>query len=358
MANRVIFLTRKFPPSVGGMQTVAASLWSAVFSTQPDARVVALGRGNLHLVWWMPWALTRLFAQLLTRQVRVVLAGDALMNAVARPVVRLFRVPTVVMVHGLDITYTNPLYRRVMIPALRAAPRVLSNSRATAELAIGLGVDPDRIIVIPLAVATVETSPAKRNEMRQTLRAALGVDGDSLVLVTVGRLVERKGVRWFVREVLPRLPETVVYAIAGSGPEAEVIFQTAITAGVSARVRLMGAVTDVERERLLCGADIFIQANIPVEGDIEGFGLVAVEAALRGTPVLASDLEGLRDAVTDGQTGTLLKAADADLWVATVRRLQSDPQALTKLGQRAAEQAAILYTKNALETAVTRALDV
>ena len=358
MARGVLFLTRKFPPSVGGMETAAASLWEAVSSGDPQARLIALGRSNRHLVWWLPGAVLRLFAQLLLRRPRVILAGDALMNAAARPVAKLFGVPTVVMVHGLDITYTNSLYRSVVLPRLRAAPRVLCNSRATAELAIGCGVPPYRICVIPLAVEPPPTGPAERIELRQALHATLGVDPGALVLVTLGRLVARKGVRWFVREVLPRLPETVVYAVAGSGPEADSISETAAAAGVSDRLYLLGAVDDVVREQLLCGADIFIQPNIPIDGDIEGFGLVAVEAALRGTPVLASDLEGLRDAVTDGQTGTLLKACDVDLWVASVRRLLSDPDALTTMGRRAAAQAAVLYSKGAMEAAVTRALDV
>jgi phosphatidylinositol alpha-1,6-mannosyltransferase len=290
--------------------------------------------------------------------VRVVVAGDALVNAVIRSAAKRFKVPVVAMVHGLDITFANPLYRRVAIPALRSAPRVLSNSRATADLAISQGVQPDRIRVIRLAVDPVKASANTRAAERESLGTTLGVDREASILVTVGRLVERKGVRWFVREVLPHLPETVHYAIAGSGPEAKAIEEAAAATGVDERVHLLGRVSDPERERLLRGGDLFIQANIPVENDIEGFGLVAVEAALRGTPVLASDLEGLRDAVTDGETGTLLPAGDVQLWAATVTRLLADREALSRTGERAAELASVLYNQATLQADLAKALEV
>jgi glycosyltransferase involved in cell wall biosynthesis len=100
-------------------------------------------------------------------------------------------------------------------------------------------------------------------------------------------------------------------------------------------------VDDEDRELLLKGADLFVQPNIPVSGDIEGFGLVTVEAAMRGLPVVASELEGIAEAVVDGVTGLLLPPADTEAWIAALTDLVADRARLAGLGgtyQHAARQ--------------------
>jgi len=61
-------------------------------------------------------------------------------------------------------------------------------------------------------------------------------------------------------------------------------------------------------------ADLFVMPNIRVEGDEEGFGLVALESSMRGTYVLASGIEGITDAIIDGQNGSLLPSGDSQAW--------------------------------------------
>jgi glycosyltransferase involved in cell wall biosynthesis len=82
----------------------------------------------------------------------------------------------------------------------------------------------------------------------------------------------------------------------------------------------------------LRGVDLFVQPNIPVPGDMEGFGLVTIEAAMRGTPVVAADLEGIKDAVVDGHTGILLAPQDGQAWVDRLSLLVADRRALVRLG--------------------------
>ena len=125
------------------------------------------------------------------------------------------------------------------------------------------------------------------------------------------------------------------YLVAGTGPDAAAIEAAAAANHVALRVHLLGQVTTEEREELLRGSDLFIQANVPVPGDMEGFGLVTVEAAVRGTPVLASGIEGIRDAVIDGGTGTLVPAADVDRWIEAVEVALADPAVLAEQGRRA-----------------------
>jgi glycosyltransferase involved in cell wall biosynthesis len=93
-------------------------------------------------------------------------------------------------------------------------------------------------------------------------------------------------------------------------------------------------VDDVRRDELMAGADLFVQPNVAVLGDMEGFGLVAIEAAMRGTVVVASDLEGLSDAVQDGVTGDLVASGDAEAWIAHLGRLLEDRAGIEERAQR------------------------
>ena len=355
-AGRPLFVTRKFPPSIGGMETLALGVWRSLYRTCPAARRIALGRSNVHLLWWMPWMVARVGGLLARRRVDRVLCGDALTYAVVGPLVRWFRVPCVVIVNGLDVTYPNPAYRAFVLPRIRSAPQVLAISAATSDAVEAVGVAGGRIGILPLGLEAPNVSAADRDTARQQAWRRLSLAPDSVLLLTLGRLVRRKGAAWFVSEVLWRLPPTVHYALAGDGVDEVRIVSAAEDAGVRSRVHLLGRVDDGVREELLRGADLFIQPNIAVPGDMEGFGLVTIEAALRGTPVVAADLEGLKDAVVHEHTGLLLPSGDADVWVSTITDLTAHPAELAGLGRRFAAEAAGRYGEAAMGAVLTKAL--
>ena len=97
----------------------------------------------------------------------------------------------------------------------------------------------------------------------------------------------------------------------------------------------LGRVSFEDLMSLYSLADLFVMPNIPVEGDQEGFGLVALEASVRGTWVVASGIEGITEAVIEGANGTLLPPEDPDRWVAKIRELLSMPQQeLAEWGRR------------------------
>jgi phosphatidylinositol alpha-1,6-mannosyltransferase len=132
------------------------------------------------------------------------------------------------------------------------------------------------------------------------------------ILVTVGRLVKRKGVTWFLDSVMSRLDSDYIYIIAGDGPELASIRESIRTHEWEQRVFAPGRVTGDVRKILYNAADIFVMPNITVADDMEGFGIVIVEAGSCGLPVVASNLQGIRDAVLEGQTGYLVEEGDAD----------------------------------------------
>jgi phosphatidylinositol alpha-1,6-mannosyltransferase len=144
------------------------------------------------------------------------------------------------------------------------------------------------------------------------------------ILVTVGRLVKRKGVQWFVEEVLPRLGPNYLYIVVGTGPEQEAIQDAIIRRNLQDQVVLTGRRPDRLRNSLLQAADAFIMPNISIPGDVEGFGIAALEAGACGLPVVAAGIQGIRDAVIEGVTGYLPAEKDADGFLRCIRTLNLD----------------------------------
>ncbi len=361
--GRVLFVTRKFPPAVGGMEAHAAGMHDLLGQLSGAVELVAMGRSQRHLVWWLPATLARLGPLLTRRPPDHVVIDDALTFAALQPVLRRARPPVTVMVHGLDLVFDAPGYRRLVRWALPSADRVVANSRSTAELARACGVPRGRVRIVHPPVAPVaataacERSEAERADDRHHVFRELGVPAHAQLLLTVGRLVRRKGVAWFVAEVLPRLGGDVRYAVVGSGPETEVVRRAAERAGLGEGVLLLGRVSDKRRERLLRGADVFVQPNIAVAGDVEGFGMAVVEAALRGTPVVAARLEGLTDALLEGQAGVLCSAGDADAFAAAVADLLADPDARAERAATWAEAARAGFAPERLRADLLAALE-
>ena len=329
----ILYVTRKFPPSVGGMETLAAEVWR-VLERRGDARLIAHGGSNTTMPLWLPRAFAQASAGLLRGRYECLVTGDAVMFMLLRLVAHLARVPAHTLVMGLDLTWRRGAYQWALRRWLPGADGVIAISSATADVARTLGVPADRLRVVPPGVDAPAVSGASRAAARASLVAALGVEPERRLIVTLGRLVPRKGVRWFVASVLPRLAARPVLVIAGDGPDRHAIESAAAAAGVAERVALLGRVDEARREELLRGGDVFVQPNIRVDGDMEGFGLVTIEAALRGVPVVAANLEGLADAVVDGATGWLLPTGDAEAWVAALDRLLADPDALAAAGAR------------------------
>ena len=343
-AARCLFVTRKYPPRVGGMETLAAATARALESHY-ELTVFCLGRSQRHLIWWLPWtaARTRKAVRRASREgrpIEAIVFGDALTYCALRPFLGRKIPDHLVMVMGLDLTFRFAPYKRVLRRVLPRAPRVVAISRTTADEALARGVAAERLRVVTPGVLDPESWPARTSESADQLRRRLGVDADASIVITVGRLVPRKGVKWFLEHVFSRLPDNVVYVIAGSGPDEAAIRDAVRALGApGARVLQLGRVDDDLRAALYTGADLFVMPNMPIGGDMEGFGLVAMEAATAGVLVVASDLEGIRDAVLEGETGVLCPPGDADRFVERISELLGDAPERTRLAERFAANA-------------------
>jgi len=320
-AMRVLFVTRKYPPKIGGMESLSHSLLTGF----PEPKgVITLGRSQAHLVWFLPYVICRV--ALTAHRYDIIHLGDAMLS-VAGFLPRLFGKRVAVSVHGLDMTFAPRLYQAYLRLFLRA-DAIIANSASTQRIAEGRGLA--RVCAIPIGVPAryfAISRAANRDAELERRRAG------RVALLTVGRLVPRKGAAWFVRNVLPRLP-SVLYVVVGVGPEHDEIVRAAAEVSVSDRVWLVGSVSDARLLDILGTSDVFVMPNIAVPGNVEGFGIVAIEASASGLPVVASRLEGIPDAIADGKNGTLVAPKDADAFVAALQGLVESASERAEQGAR------------------------
>ncbi len=301
----VLFITRKYPPARGGMEEFSRRL----FDHYPgEKRLIALRRGQRWLPVWLGGAILK--SALLRPRPAVVHLGDAMLTPLA-PVFRaLTGAQVVATVHGQDVTRDVALYQWVISRTLRSVgPGLVAVSSYTAaEVGRRAGLRP---AVIHNGVDAKRFAAIQRSPDPRTARLGLGLPPHGLLIVSVGRLVERKGVCWFAREVLSRLGPDVTFAVVGDGPERECL---QAMAKKDVRIRWLGQAPDRVVDVLYACGDVFVAPNVVVPGRPEGFGIAPAEAAAGGLPVLAAGIEGLRDmAAVAG--ATLLPSGDAGAWV-------------------------------------------
>lgn len=330
---RVLYVTRKHPPRVGGMERYSADLIAT--SATEESSAIVLGRTQIHLLWWLPMVWLRLFLQCITHKKPDILhATDALMAVLLYPCAKLCRIPLVVTVHALDVVWRNMTYQWILRRVLPRAAHVFSVSRPTVEYVLARGVSHDRVTVIPNGIM-----PPKKLEKaaaRRAISLRYGIPEKAFLLLSVGRLIPRKNMAWFIREVMPQLPERVHALIVGAGPEEDAVYRAVRERGLSRRVVLSGEISDAERDEAYAAADLFVMPNRTVPGDAEGFGIVAIEAAGRGLPVLTTGIEGLQEAITDGKNGLYFSEQDARAAARLVQRSMDDVEGLKDLSRSAA----------------------
>lgn len=325
---RVLFISRAYPPTLGGIEKQNKSIHDEL-SRIDDVTLVANTRGKKFLPLFFPYALLRSLAHL--RRVDVILLGDGALAPLGWLLSLISGKPVVSIIHGLDVTFTNRLYQAVFVRfALKRMDKLIAVGNETIRQAVVRGVPRERCVYVPNGV-----DPAIKTAGRQRALDQLQLNANDIHLLTLGRLVRRKGVAWFVNHVMPTLPENIVYLVAGDGPDRRAIEHAIQAQRLEGTVRLLGSVSEEDKLLLYSVADIFVQPNIPVEGDMEGFGLVVLEAGMYGLPVIASRLEGLKDAIHEGSNGQLVTPLDQAEYREKILRLANDAEYRATSGERA-----------------------
>lgn len=346
-ARRVLIITRNLPPLVGGMERLN---WHMASELSKIAEVRVVGpQGSAILapegieVVEVPLKPVGVFLAVALRQARhvashwkpdVILAGSGLTAPVVWWAARSCRAKTAVYAHGLDVAIKQPVYRNIWIPAIRCMGSVIANSSSTAALCRDVGVASTRVAIIHPGVELPQglSDALKTRNARDAFRERHRL-GERPVLLSVGRLSARKGLREFVSEALPKIvaahPDAILLIIGDAPSQAlrasaqshESIQAAADAAGVGCNLRFLGKVTDEELSAAYNAAEVHVFPVRDIPGDPEGFGMVAIEAAANGLPTVAFGAGGVVDAVSEGKSGHLVPPGDYSALAAAVNNL-------------------------------------
>lgn len=246
-------------------------------------------------------------------------------------------IPTVVSIRGSDVPGYDPFNRKVEFihslvkPLTRriwaGADKVVSLSEALADIARNTAPDIDYNI-IPNGIDENHFRPPERREMTPRLR-----------LVTVARLLERKGIQVIIEACASPEPLPVELTIVGTGPYESTLKARVDELGISDRVRFTGYVSNDELATLYHEMDAFV-----LPSETESFGLVFTEAMSCELPILASNVGGIPETVRHGIDGLLCPPGRPDLLRENIRTLHQDRDACLKMGKSGRNRILARYT--------------
>ena len=318
--KKLLFITRNYPPQVGGMEKYSSDF----YITLKDIIEVDLLK-NSDGKWFLPFFFIRSFFFILLYGHRYthIHFGDAVLTPLVLVAKLTTSAKTSCTVHGLDVIYDNAAYQFIVARCLARMDKVVAVSRYTLNQCVIRGIDPGRCYHISNGIRVAELVSAVSGLEDVLARYKIDAAGKK-ILFSIGRLIKRKGILWFVENVMPMLATKYIYLIAGDGPEYEMIAAAVSRAGLVGQVHLLGRITDNEKCCLYKYSECYIMPNIPVVGDAEGFGITIIEAAAYGLPSIAADIEGIPDAVLDRVTGTLVPPGNAVKYMEAIDRAKFD----------------------------------
>ncbi len=207
---------------------------------------------------------------------------------------RRFGLPHVLSIHGGDIwdpskslsPHRVPLLKQTVRWVMRSCDRVIAQSRDTVERAETI-YRVGEVGRIPLSVRRVPFEKLERGELQ------MGLGPEHRVLITIGRLVARKGVDRLIAVVARQADERVRLIVVGDGPARPELEVAAHAANVAHRVLFTGPISDERKWQLLTTADLYVSTTLH-----EGFGIVFLEAMESGLPVICYDRGGQTDFLT------------------------------------------------------------
>jgi phosphatidylinositol alpha-1,6-mannosyltransferase len=360
MSLRALLLTELYPPALGGSAELFANIYERF--TRTPVTVWTDRTPNWGLL--RPASLLAHFRiaarvrRLASRERLVVHCGRALpegLHAYLAAIGR--RIPYVCWTHGeeLAIVDRSRELRGLLARVHARSHRIIANSRNTAAMLEARGVSADRIEVIHPGVDAERFRPDVSGAA--ALRARLAAPAEH-VLLTVGRLQQRKGHDLVLRALAGLSSAPVRYIIAGDGEERERLSRLAHELGVADRVTFTGPVDSAELPALYAAADLFVHPNRIVDGDFEGFGIVFLEAAASGLAVIGGNSGGVPEALEAGVTGQLVSGDDPAELRGAIETLLASPSARREMGdagrrrvlghfswQRAAERTEALHER-------------
>jgi phosphatidylinositol alpha-1,6-mannosyltransferase len=244
----------------------------------------------------------------------------------AQTLARRIRRPYVVYAYGQEVWRARPTGSRLLDMRLRGralarAEALLTLGTFTSSLLAEWGVSPRKLVAVPFGAEPHPHVPASTNPL----------------MLSVGRLVPRKGIDNVIRalpQILRAVPETR-YVVVGTGPDEFRLRHLAEQSGVAEKITFAGRLPQADLDALYRECTLFVLPSRREAGELEGLGLVYLEAAAWGRPSLAGRSGGEVDAVVEGVTGRLVDGTSIAEIAAAATALLSSPDTLRQMGEAA-----------------------
>lgn len=366
-----LFVTNDFPPKIGGIQTMLWELWRRL---DPSSFAVLTTRHPDSAAWdaAQPFRVVRTRESVLLPTPSLTGRIEALADEIAADVVVLdpalpvgllgprLRRPYAVVLHGAEVTVPGrlPGPNVVLRHVLRGATLVIAAGGyplAEGERAAARTLPS---VVVPPGVDTERFHPLDLDE-RAAARARLGLPVDGRLVVSLSRLVPRKGMDTLIRAsalLAPSRPDLVV-AIGGSGRDGARLQRLIGSTGAPAT--LLGRVSHDDLPLLYGCADVYAMLcrNRWAGLEQEGFGIVFLEAAAAGVPQVAGDSGGAAEAVVHGETGLVVREPrDVHAVASALAALIDDPERRQRMGEAGRARAVAGYAYDVLAARLGEAL--
>jgi len=341
----VLCISHKYPPGIGGMEKQSYELINGMAKRIPVFKIVYSAEEPL---WRFFLKLnTRICAMLKAHpEINLIHFNDGLLASFALFHQGYRHIQRVVTVHGLDVVFPWRFFQKNILPRFNRYDHIIAVSRATAKALVDRGVAAEKVSVVCNGIDQ-ELSGKQLNNHTAQLFKKYHLARHKKYIILLGRPVLRKGFSWFMEKVLPLLDPSFHVLLIGpfhaqstyfdrilpfiphkiahllmlfvgypsDRPNLQVFFKSN---AMRSRVSHLGKLPAEDLYGLLNRHTIFAMPNIPVAGDMEGFGLVALEASICGALVFASDIEGIVDAVQDQKNGMLLTSNQPDVWARAI----------------------------------------
>lgn len=257
-------------------------------------------------------------------------------EGIAAPLVaKILGRPCILRTTGNDIIVSAWKYPFLVTPSIRLSDVVIPISDYMLGLIVQYlpWVQQSKLRVIPVAVDTEMFNPSvsgKNVRLKHSL-------SDEFTMLTVARLVKRKGVQYLLLAVHKLLCQRhqIRLLVVGDGPERPILMNLADTLGIADKVFFIPYVPDELLVQYYAACDVFVLPSIvDSNGETEAFGKVLAEALACKKPVIGTNVGGIRGIITEGQTGLLVSQRSVDALADAILRLKSDPSMRRRMGIR------------------------